>query len=82
MEQLIGSIAAFLTTVAFLPQTIKVIRTRDTHSISLAMYATFSAGVALWLVYGLMLMSWPIIVANSVTLVLSSLILTLKIRLG
>ncbi|MBN8531604.1 MAG: SemiSWEET transporter [Alphaproteobacteria bacterium] len=82
MEQLIGSIAAFLTTTAFLPQTIKVIRTRDTRSISLAMYATFSAGVFLWLIYGLMLMSWPIIVANCVTLVLSLTILAMKIRLG
>lgn len=78
----IGGLAAFLTTCSFLPQAVKVIRRRDTRSISLAMYAMFSAGVALWLAYGWMTGSWPIIAANAVTLCLSLAILGMKIRLG
>jgi MtN3 and saliva related transmembrane protein len=76
----IGSIAAVMTTVSFLPQTIKTIRSRDTTSISLAMYALFSAGVGFWLAYGLLVESRPIIIANVVTLALASTILFLKAR--
>ena len=60
----IGTLAAFLTTTAFVPQVIRVIRTRDTHAISLWMYLMFSSGVALWLLYGILLNLWPIILAN------------------
>ncbi|MBN1379964.1 MAG: SemiSWEET family sugar transporter [Gammaproteobacteria bacterium] len=75
----LGFCAAFCTTIAFLPQAIKVIRTRDTSSLSLAMYAIFNLGVALWLFYGLLKSDIPIIVANVVTLLLALGILCTKI---
>jgi MtN3 and saliva related transmembrane protein len=76
----IGMIAAFLTTAAFVPQVVRVMRTRDTHAISLWMYLLFSTGVALWLVYGLLLSLWPVIIANSVTLVLALVVIYFKVR--
>lgn len=78
---LLGLIAATLTTVAFVPQLIKVIKTRSTHDISLAMYIVVCTGVLLWLIYGLILKDTPLIVANAVTFVLAGTILILKIRL-
>ena len=77
-EELIGFAAAVLTTVAFLPQTVRVVRTRDTRSISLAMYVLFTIGVALWLVYGILIGSLPVMVANVLTLVQSGVILRIK----
>ena len=76
---LAGYPAAFLTTVAFVPQAWKSWRTRDLSGISLPMYALFTAGVALWLLYGMAIRSTPIIAANTVTLLLASLVLWLKI---
>lgn len=76
----IGLLAAVLTTVAFVPQVIRVLRTRDSHAISLLMYLLFSAGVALWLVYGLLLGLWPVILANGITLVLTLLVIGAKLR--
>lgn len=81
-SELIGGVAAFLTTVAFFPQVLKVLRDRDTSSISLGMYTIFTTGVVLWLVYGFMIGSLPIIVGNMVTLVNASIILVMKLRLG
>lgn len=78
----IGAIGATLTTVSFVPQAIKTIRTRDTRGISLGMYSTFTVGVACWLAYGIVLQSWPMIISNIVTLGLSSTILALKLRYG
>jgi MtN3 and saliva related transmembrane protein len=78
----IGYAAATLTTIAFVPQALTTIRTRDTRGISLAMYVIFTIGVACWLGYGLVLESWPMILANIVTLVLSTGILALKLRHG
>lgn len=78
----VGYAAASLTTLAFVPQALKTIRTRETHAISTAMYAAFSAGVALWFAYGVALNSWPIIVANATTFVLATTILVLKLRHG
>lgn len=78
-SDLIGSIAAVLTTASFLPQAIHVIRMKDTAAISLAMYSMFVVGVALWLVYGLMIREMPVILANSITLVLACIILTRKV---
>lgn len=75
-----GYVAATLTTLAFLPQTLKTIRTRDTRSISLGMYVVFTIGVVFWLAYGIVLHSWPMIIANIVTLGLSATILGLKLR--
>ncbi|HSH53437.1 MAG TPA: SemiSWEET transporter [Methylotenera sp.] len=80
VADLIGSIAAFLTTTAFMPQAYHSWKTRDVSGISLPMYSMFSLGVACWLIYGMMISSWPIIVANSITLVLACAVLYLKLK--
>ncbi|MFC5578653.1 SemiSWEET transporter [Lysobacter niabensis] len=77
-----GFVAATLTTVSFVPQAMKIIRSKQTQGISLWMYLTFTIGIAFWLAYGLVLMSWPMIIANVVTLLLSLTILSLKLRYG
>jgi len=77
---MLGLAAAFCTTVSFLPQAIKVVRTRDTEALSLGMYAFFSLGVALWLAYGLIKADIAISIANSITLVLALVILGVKIK--
>ena len=79
---MLGFAAATLTTLSFVPQAIKTIRSKDTRGISLGMYATFTVGVALWLGYGFVLGSWPMIVSNIVTLILSATILGMKLRYG
>lgn len=76
---LVGTAAGILTTAAFIPQVVKTWRTRQTRDISLAMWLAFCAGVALWLVYGIMLMAWPVILANLPTLGLAGTILAIKI---
>lgn len=76
----IGIVAAFLTTIAFVPQVLLVMRTRNTQAISLWMYLLFSTGVALWLVYGVTLRLWPVIIANGVTLLLSFIVIYYKLR--
>lgn len=78
--ELIGYVAAALTTFAFVPQVFHTWRLRTAHGISLGMYAIFSSGVALWLIYGLLLDAWPLIIANAVTLALALSILVLKLR--
>ncbi len=78
-SEILGYIAAFLTTAAFLPQTIKTIKSRDTASISLAMYVMFTTGIVLWLSYGILIESMPMIIANIITFVLSATILLLKL---
>ncbi len=80
LGDLVGYPAAFLTTVAFIPQAWKSWRTRDLSGISLPMYALFTLGVALWLVYGVAIWSLPIIVANTVTFMLAALVLWLKVQ--
>ena len=80
LTSLIGFIAATLTTIAFLPQVIKVWKSRSARDISLGMYFLFSTGVLLWLVYGIMLAAWPIIVANLITLLLALLIVGMKLK--
>lgn len=77
---LIGYGAAFLTTAAFVPQALKSWASGDLSGISLSMYSLFSLGVALWLAYGIALDSWPIILANGITLALASVVLVLKIN--
>ena len=76
----IGSIAAVLTTASFVPQAWHSFKTRDVNGISLGMYSLFTAGVAMWLAYGLLLGAWPLIIANSVTLSLAIIILWMKLR--
>lgn len=75
----VGSVAAFLTTVSFLPQVWQTFRTRDVSGISLGMYSVFTVGIALWLAYGLMLQAWPIVMANAITLLLALSILLMKL---
>lgn len=77
-----GYAAATLTTLSFVPQAWHTFRTRDVRGISLGMYSAFTLGVALWLVYGVMLGAWPVIVANAITLALAAAILVMKIVLG
>jgi MtN3 and saliva related transmembrane protein len=78
----VGYLAAFLTTFSFVPQAWLTFRTRDVKGISLGMYSAFAAGVALWLLYGLLLRAWPIVVANAITLALACAILAMKLRYG
>ncbi len=78
--EIIGTIAAILTTTAFIPQALQVWRTRHTKDISLGMYAMFTTGVALWLAYGILLSSWPIIIANGITLLLAGTVLGMKLK--
>lgn len=77
---LIGYLAAALTTCSFVPQAWLTFRTRDVSGISLGMYSVFAAGVALWLAYGLLLGAWPIVLANAITLSLALAILLMKLR--
>jgi MtN3 and saliva related transmembrane protein len=77
---LIGLAAAFCTTISFLPQALKTIRTRDTSSISLSMYALFTVGTLLWFIYGLWSANLPVYVANGVTLVFAMIILGYKLK--
>ncbi len=79
ITELSGSVAAFCTTAAFLPQAVQSFKTRDMSGISLPMYSIFTFGVAMWLVYGLLKQDWPIIIANAVTFALAFTILVLKI---
>ncbi|MEJ6021527.1 SemiSWEET family sugar transporter [Ramlibacter sp. PS4R-6] len=80
--ELVGYLAAVLTTVSFVPQVWHTWRTRDVAGISMGMYAVFAVGVFLWLVYGLLLGAWPIVVANGITLALALAILAMKLKWG
>ena len=75
-------IAATLTTVAFVPQAIHIIRFKETRAISLQMYVVFASGVAFWLVFGVMIWNWPIMAANAITLALALTIIRMKLRYG
>lgn len=77
---MLGFSAAFCTTLAFFPQAIKVIQTKDTSSLSLMMYSIFTLGVGLWLAYGWIKEDMAMIVANIITLVLAITILSVKLR--
>jgi MtN3 and saliva related transmembrane protein len=76
----IGTIAAVLTTASFVPQVLQTLRTKDVSGISLTMYSAFVVGVGLWLVYGLLLNSWPIVISNGITVSLAICILVMKLR--
>ena len=76
---IVGGIAAVLSTVSFVPQATKIIRSRDTSGISTGMYLVTVAGFTLWTAYGAMQTAWPIIASNSICLVLSAFILTMKL---
>jgi MtN3 and saliva related transmembrane protein len=79
---LVGYIAATLTTAAFLPQVFQVLKSKSTKDLALPTLLSFIAGVSMWLVYGLLVQSTPIIIANIVTLVLNLMILRFKLRYG
>ena len=81
LDEWLGFAAATLTTVSFVPQAWMTFRTRNVSGISLAMYSAFTLGIALWLVYGIRIGAWPLIVANTVTLVLAGAVLAMKIRI-
>ncbi|MEK6531197.1 MAG: SemiSWEET transporter [Deltaproteobacteria bacterium] len=77
---ILGLIGGVLTTVSFLPQVVKTWRTRSVNDISLFMYALLSLGIIIWIIYGIIIGSMPIIAANAVTLVLTAIMLVFKIR--
>jgi len=76
----VGFFAAFCTTISFLPQVIKVYKTKSTKDISLYMFLIFTMGTFCWLIYGILESSLPIIIANTITLILSAIILLYKIK--
>lgn len=75
----IGSAAACLTTVSFIPQVLKTIKSRDTSGISLWMYALFVTGIFAWMVYGYLKEDLPVLFANLITLLLSGTVLSIKV---
>ncbi len=82
LTSVIGFLAAILTTVAFVPQILKIWRARSAKEVSLGMYSVFTLGVALWLAYGILIHSWPIIFANCVTLLLAGGVLWVTVKFG
>lgn len=82
IDNLIGMLAAAMTTIAFIPQAWLTWKTRRVDGVSLGMYCIFTTGVALWLAYGLMIGAWPVIIANTLTLALAMFILGMKLRFG
>jgi MtN3 and saliva related transmembrane protein len=79
-QQVIGITAGTLTTLSFLPQLIRTVRTRSARDLSLGMVCFFIVGIVLWLMYGIMACAWPIILTNAVTFVLASVLLVFIIR--
>ncbi len=77
---LLGTLAATCTTVAFIPQAIKIWRTRSAHDISLGMFVLSVVGVFLWMIYGLIRRDLPMIVSSAVTLVIATWILAMKLK--
>lgn len=82
LANFVGTLAAMLTTIAFIPQAWLTWKTRRADGISLGMYSIFTSGVAMWLLYGLLLGAWPVIIANVVTLGLALFIIGMKLRYG
>lgn len=78
----IGYLAAFLTTAAYYPQMIKVLRHRQTAAISLGMYSMITCGIALWFIYGWLISSPSLVLANGITFVMASIILIMKVKCG
>lgn len=79
MDTYLGFIAATLTTISFIPQVVRTLKTRRTKDISLSMYSIFSIGVFGWLIYGIIRFDPPVIAANAITFILALMILYLKI---
>jgi MtN3 and saliva related transmembrane protein len=79
---IVGYIAGTLTTIAYLPQVLRALKHKRTKDISLGMYLLLCSGIGLWFVYGILIHSWPVIIANGVTLALSGSVLVMKIKFG
>ena len=82
LEILVSATAATLTTTAFVPQALHIIRYKETRAISLFMYVSFAVGVALWLVFGALIGNWPIMLSNAITLMLALAIIAMKLKYG
>jgi MtN3 and saliva related transmembrane protein len=80
--EIVGYIAALCTTLCWLPQAVRTIRTKDTRAISLVTQAFFALGITLWMVYGVALGSWPVILSNLVTFPLVMVVIVMKLRHG
>ncbi len=78
----VGIVAGTFTTAAFLPQVIKAHTSRHTKDLSLVMFVLFSIGLLLWIIYGVALRSFPVIAANTITILLSLYLIYLKIKYG
>ncbi len=81
MESFLGYLAAFCTTAAFIPQALKVYKTKHTKDISVAMFSLMTFGIILWLIYGIIIVSYPIIIANLLTVFFAVYILLMKIKI-
>lgn len=82
LVSIIGLVAGVCTTIAFIPQVIRTIKTRETKGISLATYIIYVTGVFLWLIYGLLVNDIPLILANGVGFILAGIVLILKLKYG
>ena len=80
LTDIIGAIAGVLTTISFIPQVVKIWRTRSARDISYGMYGCFIAGVALWLCYGVLIGALPVVLNNAIVLVLAVLVIVFKYR--
>ena len=78
----IGAAGAVLTTVCWLPQAVRVVRTKETHAISLVTNLIFATGILLWLIYGVALGNWPLIAANAISMIFTLVIIAMKLRHG
>jgi len=76
----LGTTAAILTTASFFPQLLHLWRSRSAHAISASMYTIFAIGLLLWIVYGIVIGAWPIVIANSITALQAVAILWMKVR--
>ncbi len=82
LTTIIGIFAATLTTLAFIPQVVQIVKTRNTEGISLGMYVIFTIGIACWFTYGILCNDLPLIISNAITLISASIILFYKVKYG
>jgi MtN3 and saliva related transmembrane protein len=80
--EILGYVAATLTTISFAPQAWLIWKNRSAKGISLGMYSAFVTGIGVWLIYGFLINAWPLVASNAITFVLSGLILSMKVRYG
>lgn len=79
-HDLLGIVAGTLTTISFIPQLLRILRTRSADDISWAMFSVFAMGTTLWIVWGVGQRAVPVILANAITLLLTAVIMFLKWR--